>query len=840
LIIGEDHIIDGVTSIVSTVDEHFELIYGQIKDPRKELLRNLLIYTDKILNKIFKDDDPNIKFHHIYFTQFDKNFSPLIFEFISIKLFYQDFFSSTTQSTSISEQINLIDEILKEGIQLKENVKSTDREYRQAIEKRKQLKEHKKFYEQLLTLKQPSPEILPKTILNAHKTIKTEISNNLLGAGAFAIHVEDLDISENRNRKKSSFVVLNSEYDRDDLDSLEFNGTYNLIDNIENVILFDCEEKSIHQKFRYSDLVELNTKESTCFKKLIVLTFDQHFRLSHLLSHIDRVETRYFIKPSENKHYTYTLLPPEINFLSSSPSKKLDVSFLQCDTIAYDDFHHQVNDIETIIELTSIKLRNIYSLCFSDKIREFIIADIFSSYITEPLFISKATKNSILQFDIKVAEELRSSLNIVLSNVQSSGIITRIKESIIDKKIHLVVPKSINLNKFFKKELLGAINMNTDINFIEWDGIKEINGPVIILDYRDCGKYPYRIYPNLFEIQNIFHENIKAIFLSVFFDYNFKNRIYDHSKALLNNINNGPFRSSLFDLKNMGQDIENAKPFHSWQDKNWDIENSFYGNSDRESLYVKYSTGTKKTFYHSQLFVVRSEKNEHLYTFKGDELLTQAKDISIQPIDELYEGLNLFDVTPEDEIEIKDLQRKYGLSSANMVEKLWKILLIESCGKDGKRIVYERLEKSLKNNSLNIVRYSHFETCWLNLNEDSLIPRSKKVFKLLCSFLSLPNTYLRIMLKKRAKERLLSRQSNSKMNSLIAHLIHDGLFDSKYNIDMIDENKYFQAHDLEDIGFTTNSTQKELIALIELLRPNLNLKEVQQIELRSNDTAQTK
>lgn len=834
MLIGQDHIKNSLRSLIANTDKGFDLAYDQMNSPDKEKVKDLLIYTDKVLNKLLFEEQQEIAFHHIYYTSLDKCYLPVLLEFTAIKLFYFDLFTPALSSNSIKEHLTLIQEILQEVVHLKENVSGGDKAYRQATQKKKELRQRKKFYEKLLDLKTELPAIFPSTLINLHKTTKTEVYNDILKKDFFAIPVEMLDLSDNVRQQNSSFVVLNSEYDRDELDELILKSDHNLIDGIRTVVLFDCEDRGTHTKFAYSNLVALNRSEGTGFKRLIIFSFDHHFKLSKLLSHIERTEIRYFVKPQEHKHQTYCVLPIETDLLLHAPDNNSDLLFVGENNLIYEEFREQVGEIDELMELTSIKMRSIYSLCFNEKCKELILADIFSTHINEPHFISRANKTRLLQLNPRAKEDLSSSLDSVLSTVLGSDLKTSIERIAAGQRTYLIVPKSVISHKSLSKEILRSLDTGASVELIEWPEIKTCNGPFIVLDYRDCGRFPYRIYPNILETGDTSGKKVTGLFLTMFFEFNYRKAVFEHSQATLRNILHDPIRRTFFDTKGIAQELERARPDSSGIDKNWDIDNLYYESADRESVLIKFAGNSKKVFHASQLFIAKARSDEHLFTVKADDLIHKSSNVSIQPLDELYEGLNLFETTPEEEAEIEELRRRYDLSSSQLVEKLWKILLIKLVDSDQKKGVYEQLFQIMQENGANMVGISHFETCWLDVKEDSLIPRSKRVFKLLCSFLELPAIYVRIMFKKRAKERLLSRQSSAKMNALIADLVQVGIFDDDHNKEeKKNYTKFFTDHDLEEIGFTSDSTEKEILTLVDLLRPNLNLKEVQQIEIRS-------
>jgi hypothetical protein len=319
----------------------------------------------------------------------------------------------------------------------------------------------------------------------------------------------------------------------------------------------------------------------------------------------------------------------------------------------------------------------------------------------------------------------------------------------------------------------------------------------------------------------------------MFFQYNYEFTTYEYNKTLVKNILAHPFRQTFFKWDELISKINDQKPERQLFDHLWDMENSYEYSSDRETVVINYSNGAK-SYWPSQLFVVSDGNNVHLYTDRAEDLYNEFSEkgisLKVQPIDELYKDLNLFRATDQEEYELLQLKKKYDLQDEEFEHRLWKVLLKRKADEVGKTELFEDLKGRIEQVGTTMVSRNYFENAWMEPKSDSLIPRSKRAFKVLCNYLGLPKVYYGVMLKKRANDRLASRKSTSKMNRLIADMIHAGLFDQGSN--KIEFEGFIKSHDLEEIGMTVENYKEELVTLVDLLKPYLDLKEVKNIELK--------
>ena len=106
---------------------------------------------------------------------------------------------------------------------------------------------------------------------------------------------------------------------------------------------------------------------------------------------------------------------------------------------------------------------------------------------------------------------------------------------------------------------------------------------------------------------------------------------------------------------------------------------------------------------------------------------------------------------------------------------------------------------------------------------------------MLCNYLGLPTTYLRIIYT--IKNRNISGRRNATRiySKLLKDLFNDGSFDEGANPEQILFTKtadYKSNHNLDELGIDEEKPLEGLITLIDLIKPELTFKQVKSIEKR--------
>jgi hypothetical protein len=359
-------------------------------------------------------------------------------------------------------------------------------------------------------------------------------------------------------------------------------------------------------------------------------------------------------------------------------------------------------------------------------------------------------------------------------------------------------------------------------------------GRIIILEYRDSGRYPFRYHPNILEYMHPHAKCINGLFLNMFFRFNYEFALYEYNRVLYGKVLHHPIRQDSFDWDTLLINIKKKNEDHSY-DHLWDLDNNYSNLADRDQVVVTFAKGSKRSFYPSELFLVKYPDDEQLGIVKAEDVhedLGEYGNLCIQPLGDLYEGINLFETTIEEESEIKVLKGHFQLPDHLPDSGIWKMLLIRKVERCCISDIYEEVRAALS--GLTFVKESYFSDNWLNIKSDLLIPRSKKVFQIVCTYLNLPTVYFRVMLKRRAKERLASRKSTLQMNRFIARLVEMGLFNDNAPSSLRFDKEFLLKYDLEEIGFNVEKLTDDIYAFVDLCKTNLELKEVISTELKQS------
>ncbi|MCW0481354.1 hypothetical protein [Gaoshiqia sediminis] len=818
------HIIHYLDLFLSRESEDFDLIFEKIEDEQKSSFRKFLLYLNNLVDDLLDLNSKNgLKFSHIHLPGLSQ-WRNIVLEFMIIKLYVKTASSQINADTSdlyINHVSSVISKELGSSIRLNTNEGKRDLAKKRA--ERKKLKRLNWDFKLLQELgfdtrrENYRPKWLFHLLVKDYNFLVDRYSPS-------AFFIELSNIIGKGKLTFMSYLLINSHKSLNDLDSFDLEEK-SILEYIENILLFDCTSRRANQQFNYFNLSRFN-REGLSFRNLMIITFDEKpFRLNRLISGLSDVSTRYYERPSGLNFQSYVTFPAELGaLLENVPDKQVEVNFVTSDDLIWANFQDLIHDHENLYELISIKMRNIYSLSFSDQLKELIIEDIFLVDKT-PIFLSEETKAELFRLNDEDILRIKLALEDVLDIVIQLNISSRIENLMSKTETNIVVPfhalNSRDVIDLLKKQFPNSI-------FITWKEVTYVTkGDIIVLDYRDSGRFPYSIYPNLFESKFSSTQDPKGMFLAMFFKRNYDHAFFEYNQTLFEKVGQHRIRQEKFNWQALIQQLRLNKPENKIDSYLWDLDNSYNSSGERELVRIKFSSGNPRSFYPSQLFIAKVEGDEHYFPVRADEITDYIVEnaISVQPLDELYKDINLFEASDEEEREVYQLKKHYDLTGEEQGHRLWKILLKRKCDAIGSDSVYIQIEKLLSDIGITMIKRSYFENFWVNIRSDSLIPRSKRTFKILCDFLDLPDVYFRIMLKKRASEKLATRVSTIKMNDLLAGLMEKGMFDDA-TCELAFDETFINKHDLDELWFNIENLSTELRSLVDLLKPNIELVKV--------------
>jgi hypothetical protein len=208
----------------------------------------------------------------------------------------------------------------------------------------------------------------------------------------------------------------------------------------------------------------------------------------------------------------------------------------------------------------------------------------------------------------------------------------------------------------------------------------------------------------------------------------------------------------------------------------------------------------------------------------------------IQSLDDIINALPIYDKLADinkQEEELDVIRKKFKIADGEDAGRLWKVLLKRKSVYKGKESLYTEIQELLGQQNLKMVSFQHFENHWINPESKSLAPIVKKVFLSICNYLNLPKTYIILISRIKNKTKQTTRNNTRKMNLLFKDLFDDGCFDdiTKTREILITKKEYYQKnHSLEELGIDANHLLENLLALVELINPEIDLQKVDSIE----------
>lgn len=814
-------------------EENFENLFVRLKSKNKSEHKNVLQYLYCIIENSGSQEN-KLRALHIHFEKIlDDNSKTLISEFLWHYYFDKHHSIEELQkkvNPALENRIKSLENKINNGTNYPyENPLATKKEKRRIRAKINELRESFKinnnqlrYYKALNRSASLTPETLINLKVNQEKSLNAHFNYNPTYISADKEELSDLN----------SYVLYNTK-SFNEIKALQINNIP-LLQLIENVILFDC-DNSIQRfsGFNFAKLSNLNEHHGTKFKTFLVITFSKKSSLDSIKTKINGLKERYYIP----EFSSYTITNQEFDSLINQRNNfNPNIKFIEpFNSVFWDDFDLMAK-INGLYELRSFKLMNIYSLCFDQEIKEYILKNIFSIHTNNSL-ITKDTHQDIYSLSEEDILNLKNLLSSVLDIIINANLMSEIESYLLgESKIVLddFILKKQELATLIKK----SIKVRSSKSFIAWDDLENsAYNNIIILSYRDQGNYNYHFYPNINEIKATETNSITCLFHALFFkkqfDWSNYNLAYD-----IYLIHNHSIRNSHFNWNGIKGKIEGLKP-EKTIDISWDLENDYSNSDSRVTYRIVYNDNRHNTCNPSDLHIyiendIRKKRiqpirwvYEHLEIEEGTILLQNLYDL----IEEFNPAERLVD-TEQQENDLEVIRNQFDLSGES-AGRLWKILLERRAIKTSIENLYKDLKSTFNRNNIDLVSKSHFESTWLNTESTSLMPRGNKAFKVLCDYLDLPTTYSRIMYNIKNRTINGTRNATRIYTRLLKDLFNDGCFDDGANpkeILLSKMDEYVNNHNFDELGIDEELPLKDLITLIDLIKPELNFKEVHTME----------
>lgn len=833
----EEHIQKHLYTFIQDTSDLFETVFNELKSENKQEYKDFLKYVYCILEKIIgNEDDLNVLNIHFEKILSDDE-KTLTAEFL-----WRCFF----EKQLLNESTHVDNEVLKEK---KNNLKKsidkaiiyndpssaiTSYEKREIIKKNKEKKEKKeidklnfKFYEKLKN----TASLIPSTIFNL-KAIQEKLLKDLFEHNPTYLSVDELG-------DLNSYVVYNIN-SFNDVKKIRLNNEP-LLKIVENIILFDCENSvKRFSEFNFQQLSNLNQNHGTKFKSFISITFSKKVSLNSMTSQINRLNTSYFIPMKKN--YVISNFESDI-LIEDNQRKTPDLIFIEpLNCTFWEDFIIETK-INGLYELRSIKLKNIYNLCFNEEIKGFILNDVFSPEIRSSI-LKDDTKDELLSLPSPDIENIKTLLTNVLDMIIESNLKAEIKVAL-ENNPKIVIDDFIKANYGLFSKVKSALGYNQNRNYKCWEDIEdEVPQNAIILSYRDQGPIFNNFYPNINELYIYEDKNIKCFYIEFLYKQTYEwsqyNLLKDYYKLF-----NHQIRNKYFSWEELNNEIKKLKP-EKRIEIDWDLESDYSNTENRITYTLFYENPRGRLTCNPSDLIIYFEKESNqkrVQTIKWiyENIGFNDVELFVQELDELIEKFNpaekIIDTQQQDR-ELEIIRKQFDLGNES-TGRLWKVLLLRKVVESNIDSIYQELKNVFITKNINIVSKNHFENVWIKPESDSLLPRGNKEFKILCDYLNLPTSYRRIIYTIKNRTIKGRRNATRMYSKLLKDLFNDGCFDDGVLVENILSNRiqyYKNSHNLDELGIDEENPLNDLVALDELIKPELSLKKVEKIEKHEQNT----
>lgn len=824
----KQHIYPCLHSFANEISSTFEANFDEIQNDLRTDLIELIRYLDNLLDETFSTTNDNVTALHIHIEdEFNDSQKLLIAEFLSVKTFlhYQSTDNNTNEANLALIELKAAIETKLNGLEMRcpddaSGKNGGNRIWKNWVKEKKENRSLLEFYKSL----NESSSLKPKLIINTQKNFCSSVSQ-IFEFKPYCVLI---------NSKNKSYNLLNATKTLNEIDAIN----NEIIDELDSIVLFDCERKSLMSNFSLEEINKWNSDYDTSFKKYLIITFGKEYQsINNIRNKIELIRDRFKIPINSS----YTLNKSEIDFLLRRKEKSsIPIDFVGIESSSFWDTFVLETSIRELYELRSIKLMNVYSICYNDEIKCYIIDNIFSKKVSSEL-ISSSTKMAILELRDDDIETLKEALSNTLDLIINSDIKAKIIESLSNSPT-IIFDEAIIRNVKLLSKITHYLGLARSIKLKTWsDILNPSSNYFLILSYRDQGKYPNYYYPNLLEIEFESETAINAVLPNLLFGHHYNWSKYyllkEYHKSLTH-----PIRENYFEWNKLKNTIQALKPEQKLY-IDWNLENEYSNSEQRETFKIKLKNQRAKTFNSSDLFIMSDDKNISRKVVKIDFLLSLENDdgkLYIQNLDEIQENINIYEKIvdkKQQEAELDVIRKQFNLGDES-AGRLWKILLRNIADTDGEEKLYYDLKNNFESKGLKIVSQFHFKNSWINPQSESIAPLSKRVFIELCNYLKIPKIYFVIIQRIRNASKQSSRQSTRQMNQLLKDLFNDGCFDNGKNASEIINNRlafYKSNHPLDELGIDENYLGDNLVTLTELIQPELKLMELETIEKLSNE-----
>lgn len=595
---------------------------------------------------------------------------------------------------------------------------------------------------------------------------------------------------------------------------------------IDNIFVFFTNNEEC-KSLRKANIERLNRSKGVNIKNCFIFDFTDHpYRLAETLNRDKKLS---FIYPGlSEKEYQFNdfftcLTDEETRYIFSQKIEDVGISqhwHARDDNQWHNNFFAPLIGNITDTAEYWVQERNIFSLCLSDTLTEtykqrlntFTI-DLDKNVFDESFEVQKDFAEIIKEEMINrvKSEKYISEIALIIDFYTPNKIKEALKNILEQYRVNVYSYNHLRPIRNGKKHILGNI-------------IKEKY--VFVLRYRPHNaKSIFSRYPNSFDP---FTTNPGQHIIEIIQDYIFIDK-YQWDKYEYD-LEQYKFLNSAFRRQVIGGFIKPQKPD---LDKYPRISGDEDPNDERPNIRqstiivdIEHEKGRHSRIAESEWVIYQTEDDymniNRLKNLKEDGTIKQVT--AIQRLDEIADVLSRAIIDREREgSELEKITRNSYYTQGIITEDerdsevfLWKILLWKKVSNSSQRNVYDEIMAPLKESDK--VQFNAFSQ-WVDKDNPMMLPLQKATQKRLIEYLGLSPAYLLIMRAKKMAEINKTRKNNNMLVSFLAD----------YLIQEIDEDAFeeFKTSKINEILRYENID--DLIALVEILSENLNLKKVNSI-----------
>jgi hypothetical protein len=817
------------------VQEHISNHLGDNFNNDKSYSNSIIEYLEHIL------ESDELMLHHIYINDYlDGDDQAIILD--ELVDYFHAFYSLRIESESNFNKTTIIKDISNKIKDSKLPLNPTAKKREEFLKNKWYLRIKRSALEESYF---ESSSIIPKVIFNLNVNALSDYSSRAAkdlrelfkSKGWSRRKIPQEEIEEKKNFLRSfkytllddvkiinennvSYITLNKQsFKKNDRIKSSVNST-SFLDNIESVVFLNNYTKKDINDFQLNSLETLNNDFDTKFKHVFSISFNSKKVKNTIWNLIQKKDN---IKNSLTgglitKFQNHIVL--NNGYLKSSSCR---TNFFGYNSNQFWDSFSEIADSYGLYELTSIKFKNVISLCFSDFIRNYILNTVFNNLRNN--LINLETQNSINELEDDIKEALKNELKHLLDFIKESDYLENIKTLIKggDSNSGIIISASIANNDELREEILKLLNVTQRL-LKTWYSKNFGNKNLLVLAYRDIGNYKYHFYPNLIEYENINIE--ETLVIKFLFHETYEWALYSYNISLAKLLSN-PLLIEKYNWNDLLIQIKETKP----KTKQLVFEReTYYSNLENATEYrIKYfgANRSSKIDSHDQIIICDEKGYEILSTPTFFHDYSDQHEIVIIELSDLVRQLDLQEVDynrPEITEQLALLKIDYEIEDLDTIEnggRLWKILLSRQREKiNDDNSFYNEVQQFLKIKNISIVSTNTFFNVWCNPESDT-IRTNLKALQEICEFLKLDPSYFKLVRRFSSDTTSLTTQSTRIHNELIMTLINSSAIteygQENYDLLLLQLINNFTddfKHDLSLIGFSEadfNNSLKEII-----------------------------